>query len=99
MQFLCDENFITEEVQDDILNPRSMLSEHQKAGVIVTAIRNRISLSPQYYHILTEYLHQRTFYECIANILDQEYRRLAQMTGIDDCTYILAHGKIVTTHH
>ena len=76
VHFLHQEGFITQEMQDDILCPRSMLSNHQKAGELVTAIRNEVQLSAQKYHTLVNHLRQNgKQYGSIVNILDEEYRR------------------------
>ena len=76
MHFLHNEGFITQEVHDDVLNPRSMLSSHQKAGQLVTGIRNKVELSAQSYFILLDYLRLGgNQYENIVSILDNEYRR------------------------
>lgn len=74
--FLNCEDFITQEVCDDVLHGRSMLTSAQKAGQLVTGIRNKVSLSPQYYSKLVEYLSQdRRKYGGIVDILDREYQK------------------------
>ena len=81
VHFLHREGFITLEEHDDILNPKSMLNEHQKARALVTGIRNKVQLSPQGYHTLLKYLHVRKrkkYYESIVKILDEEYSRQEQ---------------------
>lgn len=52
VHFLRDEGFITDEVHDDVLNPRSMLTEAQRAGELVKWIRNRVKLDPSSFHVL-----------------------------------------------
>lgn len=74
--FLNYEGFITQEVCDDVLNARSLLTSAQKAGQLVTGVRNRVSLSPQGYHILVEHLGQnKRRYGSIVDILEREYAR------------------------
>ena len=53
--FLLKEGFITEELSDEILKPTSMLSAAEKAGKLVTRIRDRVKLSVQEYHNLIDY--------------------------------------------
>ena len=82
IHFLNQEGFITQEVHDDILNPRSMLTDHQKTGELVTRIRNKVELRAQNYHILVKHLGQRgKYYESIVKILDEEYSRQQQQVG------------------
>ena len=72
--FLNSEGFITQEVCDDVLNPRSMLTSAQKAGNLVTGIRNKVSLCPKHYHILVEYFSQNgKRYGETVEILAREY--------------------------
>ena len=84
VHFLHREGFITQEVHDDVLSPRSMLNGHQKAGELVTGIRNRVELSAQHYHTLVDHLRQSgKQYESLVGILDREYSR-QQHSG--ECT-------------
>ncbi len=79
VHFLHREGFITQEVHDDVLNPRSLLTDDQKAGVLVTGIRNRVELSAGSYHTLLNHLRQRgKHYASIVGILDEEYGRQKQ---------------------
>ena len=58
-----------------------MWTEHQKAGALVTGIRNKVQLNPQGYHTLLKYLRARKrkkYYESIVKILDEEYSRQKQ---------------------
>ena len=76
------EGFITQEVCDDVLNPRSMLNDHQKAGALVTGIRNKVELSAQNYHTLVNHLRQSgKQYGSIVDILDREYGRQEKIPG------------------
>ena len=70
------EGFITQEVRDDVLNPRSMLNDHQKAGQVVTGIRNKVEQSANsYYMLLNNFCRSGKQYEGIMSILDEEYKR------------------------
>lgn len=70
VHFLNQEGFITQEVCDDILNPRSTLTNREKAGELVTGIRKKVELSAPKYHSFLNYLCQRgKQYEDIVNIL------------------------------
>lgn len=74
MHFLNSEGFITDEVWDDVLDARSMLTPAQKAGKLVKGIRNKVSESPQHYHTLVEHLSKnRIRYGSIVDKLNREY--------------------------
>ncbi len=78
VHFLHQEGFITQEVHDEVLNPR-LLNEHQKAGELVTGIRNKVKLSAQDYHTLLNHLRQSgKHYKGIVSILEREYGRQEQ---------------------
>ena len=79
-QFLLQQGFITQELYDEVTNPKSNLTETEKAGMLVTAIRNRVELNPRNYHKVVDHLHQNIIrHKDIVEILDQEYH---QTTGI-----------------
>ena len=76
VHFLHNEGFITQEIHDDVLDPRCMLNSHQKAVKLVTAIRNSVELSAKSYDILVNYLrlHQKMrTYKIMLDILDEKY--------------------------
>ncbi len=76
VHLLNQEDFITQEVHDDVLNPRCILNNHQKAGELVTEIRNKVEESAKNYHVLVSHLRQSgRKYEAIVGILDREYNR------------------------
>ena len=78
--FLRQEEFITEEVYNDVSNPR-LLGEYQKARELVTGIRNKVELSAQNYYTILNHLRQGgKKYRSIVSILDEEYSR-QQQTG------------------
>ncbi len=83
VHFLHQEGFITQEVHDEVLKPRSMWTGHQKAGELVTGIWNRVKLSAQDYHTLLNHLRQSgKHYKGIVGILEREYDSQRQnMTG------------------
>ena len=77
--YLNRKGFITDEMFQDLVNPRSMLSASQKAGQLVVRIRNRVKLSPKDYHKLVAHLRQSgKQYSSIMEILDREYSRLGE---------------------
>ncbi len=79
VHFLNQEGFISQEVHDEVLNPKSMWTDHQKAGELVTGIRNKVELSAQDYHTLLNHLHQSgKHYKGIVGILEKEYDRQEQ---------------------
>ncbi len=85
VHFLHREGFITQELHDEILNPRSMWTDHQKVGELVTGVRNKVKLSAQDYHTLLDHLRPSgKHYRGIVDILDAEYSRQEQ-TGKYNC--------------
>ena len=75
VHFLNQEGFITEEVHDEVLNPR-LLNDYQKATKLVTGVRNKVFLRAQSYHTFLNYLCRRgNHYGSIVKILDEEYNR------------------------
>ncbi len=63
-------------VYEDVNNPKSLLSASEKAGLLVTGIKNKVKLNPKNYHKLLEYFHKdQRMYGDIADILDKEYHR------------------------
>ena len=76
VHFLHQEGFITQEVHDDVLSPRSMLNGHQKSRELVTGIRNKVELSAQSYHTLVHHLRQSGKQHAnLVGILDREYNQ------------------------
>ena len=79
VHFLYQEGFVTQQVHDEVLDPKSMLNRHQKAGILVTAIKNHVELDAEKYHILVNHLRQSgKRHESIVKILDEEYSRQGQ---------------------
>lgn len=79
VHFLLEEGFITHEVHDDVLDPRSILNNDQKAGKLVTGIRNQVELHPQSYYTLIHHFRQSgRGCEGIVNILDSKYGQHAE---------------------
>ena len=75
--YLHREGFITGDMCDQVLNPKSLLSAAEKAGQLVTKIRDRVRLSVQEYHKLVGHLSQnRRQYGSIVDTLNTEYIRL-----------------------
>ncbi len=76
LNFLNREFFIKPNVYEDVNNPKSLLSASEKAGLLVTGIKNKVKLNPKNYHKLMRYFHQdRGMYGDIADILDNKYRK------------------------
>ncbi len=77
LHYLDREGFIKPKIYKDVNNPKSMLSKDEKAGLLVTGIKNKVRLNPKNYHKLMRHFHQdRRIYGDIADILDAEYLRL-----------------------
>ena len=77
MYYLNKEGFISHDMCEDLLNPRSLLTAAEKAGQLVAKIRDRVKLSAQEYHKLVGHLSQnRRQYGSIVDTLNTEYSRL-----------------------
>ncbi len=72
--YLVRERFISEEVYDDVLDPRLMLSATDKAGMLVTGIRQKVKTNSQYYSKLMRYFYgNRDKYVDIIQTLEDSY--------------------------
>ena len=73
-QFLHEQGLLTTDDYDVINSPTSRLSPAEKSSVLVTAIRDRVELNPDNYHIVVDYMRQNVKrYKDIIKILDKEY--------------------------
>ena len=71
-----------QERYDEVINPKSLLTDADKASMLVTAIRNRVELDPHNYHKVVDHLRQNIIrYGDIVEILDQQYH---QTTAVGD---------------
>ena len=57
-QFLLQQGFIIQERYDEVINPKSNLTDADKASMLVTAIRDRVELNPRNYHKVVNHLRQ-----------------------------------------
>ena len=74
VHFLYRERFISHDVYEEVLDPRSMLTATEKSSKLVICIRNKVKLNPQNYHKLLHHFRQdRRNYGDITDILDNEY--------------------------
>ena len=91
IHFLNREDFMHDREQEDILNPRSLLSEDQKAGEIVKWIKHRVQQDPSSYHKLIRQLsacEQR--YQPIVKKLE-ECRKALQQGSRKFCGFVRMH--------
>ena len=71
---LFKEGIITEDLYDEVLNPRSMLRDIDEAGQIVREIRRKVKTNSDYYDNLLSYFRENDEkYADIIKILDKEY--------------------------
>lgn len=85
VHFLSGEGFIGEDVCEDVLHPRSMLTERQKAGMLVTAIEKAVSLDKHKYHILISYFSGNgTFYSGTLRLLTEEYSKAGKSVVVKE---------------
>ena len=76
-QFLNQEGFITDEVYTDVTNTTSVQTAVQKAGTLISCIKNKVKLNSSRYHRFVYYLRQnKRRYEDIVSILDKEYNKI-----------------------
>ena len=77
VHFLAQERFITDEVSERVLDPQSMLSGEQRAGLLVKGIKRRVKLDSKSYHTLLEHFKKGgTLYRPIVGILEKAYSKL-----------------------
>ena len=77
IHFLAQKGFITDEVSERVLDPQSMLSGEQRAGLLVTGIKRRVKLDSTSYHTLLEHFKKGgNLYRPIVGILEKAYSRL-----------------------
>ena len=72
--FLEEEGFISDDVCEKVLNPRTPLSEVERAGELVTRIRDRVKIDSRSFHQLVDRLKQDgATFEPIVKKLEAEY--------------------------
>ena len=77
VHFLAQEGFITDEVSERVLDPQSMLSGEQRAGLLVKGIKRRVKLDSKSYHTLLEHFKKGgNLYRPIVGILEKAYCKL-----------------------
>ena len=77
VHFLAQEGFITDEVSERVLDPQSMLSGEQSAGLLVKGIKRRVKLDSKSYHTLLEHFKKcGNLYQPIVGILEKAYSKL-----------------------
>jgi hypothetical protein len=74
IHFLRDKGFIPDEAHDEILNPKSTMSEADKAGELVKLIKNRVKQDHASYHTLLDWFKHSVAFEPIAKRLTTEYQ-------------------------
>lgn len=90
---LTKEGFINDSTRGQVLNPRSMLTKMEKAGILVEGIKSAIVLDKNKFHALVADLRTRgKFYSPIVTILTTEFDQLA-MVEVNKC-----HGNGTTNH-
>ncbi len=71
---LVMERFISERVYDNVLDPRSMFSASDKAGLLVTGIRKKVKTNSQYFSKLMRYFYEnKDKYVDIIQTLEDSY--------------------------
>jgi hypothetical protein len=75
IHFLYCENFISDSVRDTVLNPRSLLSDREKAGELVKGVKKKVKEDPRNYYTLINKLkqNQSAYYKPLLGTLEAEY--------------------------
>ena len=82
IHFLAQEGFISDQVSGDVLDPRSILTDEQKAGLLVQGIKRRVQLDANSYHILLEHFKNGgNLYKPIVRKLEQAYSEIIHRNG------------------
>ncbi len=72
--YLHAEVFLTKEIYDDVINPKSRLSDSEKAIELVSGIRRRVEQSPTDFHKFMDHLrNEESRYGDIVKLLDERY--------------------------
>ncbi len=72
--YLHAELFLTKDIYDDVINPKSRLSDSDKAIELVNGIRRRVEQSPTDFHKFMDHLRkQGSRYGDIVKLLDERY--------------------------
>jgi hypothetical protein len=83
VHFLLDECFISSDVHDEVLEPRTLLNKSEKAGKLVKSIKNRVKQDPSSYHTLIDELKRRgRRCDPIVKILEEEYNKQSKYYNI-----------------
>ncbi len=72
--YLHANDFLTEDIYDDVISPRCMLTPSDKACELVSGIRRRVKQSPTDFHKLIGYLRENgSRYRDILKLLEETY--------------------------
>lgn len=74
---LHNKGFITQQVCDEVLNPKSQLRSEEKAGELVKGIRNAVSTNPGHYY--------QIFVGCLKDQKDEKYDTLLSKLNREYC--------------
>lgn len=79
VHLLREKGFITDEVRDEILDSRSMLTKTEKAGELVKLMKDKVKIDPSLFIILLQCFKQiSVVYDCIVKILEDEYNKVSR---------------------
>ena len=82
VHFLECKNFISREIHDDVLNPRSTLTSVEKVGRLVEKIKDKVQLdSKNYYVFMNELRSNIRIYGEIIEIMDSEFNKHSTQTS------------------
>ena len=79
VHYLKKEGFIKKSLSEDVLDPKSSLTEVEKAGKLVQAVKDAVSLDHEMFHALVDQLKiSGRFYKSIVKKLTEEFKSLSQ---------------------
>ena len=80
--FMNTKGLISDEVHSEVTNPKSLFSATEKAGFLVSDLKNKVKLNPQNYQIFLERVRRDKYHSGIAKILDKEHERIRKVQSL-----------------
>ena len=74
--FFIQNDFISQSDYDEVLNPKSVLTNDQKAEKLLLGLRNEVEMESAKYHQFTNQLRKNPKYGNIVELLDKTFQSL-----------------------
>ena len=88
--YLFKERFISDELFGEVLEPKSLMSDADKANKLMLQILNCVKLDSSKYYKLLNHWRQDKSYDDIVQILDSEYFGIPSHEQSGMCVYAIA---------